>query len=94
MSDGRSQTVVRNVEIEERAAHKDSGGVDLLIECVLAVDQQDAQAFPGEQSSALKTGESRADDGYVRIVHKLVKALCDTKSVVKATPVIGPASSL
>jgi hypothetical protein len=71
--DGWSQTVVRNIEIEERAAHKDSGGMDLLIECVLAIDEQDLQAFPSEQASALETGESRADDGYVIIAHKIAQ---------------------
>jgi hypothetical protein len=78
--DGLSQTVVRNIEIEERAADKDTGSVDLLIECVLAVGQQYAQAFAGEQSSALEPGQPGADDGYVIIAHKnTLKALCFIK---------------
>ena len=54
--------------------------MDLLIECVLAIDQEDAYAFPGEQASALETGESCADDGYVEIAqNRRSKALCITK---------------
>ena len=69
--DGRSQTVFRDVEIEERAANKDSGGMDLLIKGVLAIDQHDVQPFSGEQAGALQAGESGADDGYVKIAHKM-----------------------
>ena len=96
MFDGWSQTVFRNVEIDERAAHKDSGGMDLLIECVLAVDQQDAQAFSGEQASALETSESGADDGYVIIAHKKTIAQSPLLYKVhgkKITTVVGLPSS-
>ena len=70
MLDRRSQTVVRNIEIEERAPHKDPGGMNLLVECVLAVNEENIQAFASEEASTLETGESRADDGYVVTAHK------------------------
>ena len=88
MSDRWSQAVVRNVEIDEGATDKDSGGMDLLIECVLAVDQQDAQVLPREQPCALEPGESRADDGHVIIAH-MFKALCLTKLEARLRLVLG-----
>ena len=84
----------RNIEIDERAAHKDSGSVDLLIECVLAIDQQDSQPLPREQASALEPGESRADDGYVS-VHKNAQSSLLYKARSKVTvAVVVPSSSL
>ena len=69
MFDWRPETVIGNIEVEERAAHKDSGGMNLLIERVLAIDEHDAQAFAGEQAGALKTGESGAQtSGMVQAV--------------------------
>ena len=65
MSDWRSQAVVREVEIDERAAHEDAGGVDLLVESVLAIDEENANPLPGEEPSTLESGQSRADDCHV-----------------------------
>ena len=65
MFDRRSQAIIRDVEIDERAAHEDSGGVDLLIECVLAIDEENVDALPGKEASTLKPGKSRTDDSYV-----------------------------
>ena len=48
--------------------------MNLLIECVLAVDEQDAYAFATEEPSTLKTGKSRADDSHVITAHKLLKS--------------------
>src|SRR5262245_37349451 len=57
--DRRSQAVVWDVEVNQCAAHEDSGGVDLLIESVLAIDEQHLESLPGEQASTLKPGKSR-----------------------------------
>ena len=65
MFDRWSKTVVRDVEVDERATHKDSGGMDLLVESVLAIDEENVEALPGEQSSTLKPGKSSADDSHV-----------------------------
>ena len=65
MSDWGAQAVVRDVEINERAAHEDSGGMDLLVESVLAIDEENVEAVPGEQASTLKPGKSGADDSHV-----------------------------
>ena len=73
MSDGWTKAVVWNIEIDERAAHKDSGRMDPLVECVLAVYKEYVQALLGEQSSALETGESGADNGYVKFAHNTSK---------------------
>jgi hypothetical protein len=60
-----SKAIVRKIEIDERATYKDSGCVDLLIERVLAIDEQNADALPREQSGTLQSGQSGADDSYV-----------------------------
>ena len=65
MFDRWSETVVGNVEIDECAAHEDSGGMDLLVESVLAIDEENVDALPGEPASTLKSGQSRADDSHV-----------------------------
>ncbi len=65
MFDGWSKAVVGDVEIDEGAAHEDSGGVDLLVESVLAIDEENVQALPAEQSGTLQAGQSGADDGHV-----------------------------
>ena len=65
VSDRRTQAVVGKVEIDERAAHEDSGGMDLLVERVFAIDEENVNAVPGEQASALQSGESGADDSDV-----------------------------
>ena len=53
------------IEIDERAAHEDSGGMDLLVESVFAIDEENVEALPGEQASTLKPGKSGADDSHV-----------------------------
>ena len=79
MFDGWSKAVVGDIEIDERAAHEDSGGMDLLVESVLAIDEENVQALPSEQSGTLQSGKSGADDGYVvagvheRLVKSFVK---------------------
>src|ERR1700754_567130 len=60
-----TKTIVRYIEIDERAAHEDPGGMNLLVESVLAIDEKNAETLPGEQASALKSGQSGADDRYV-----------------------------
>jgi len=79
VSDWRAQAVVGNIEVGQRAAHEDAGRVDLLIECVLAIDKKHVDALLGEQAGTLKTGESGADDGHVVAVHSVVKVLCLAK---------------
>jgi hypothetical protein len=58
-----SEAVVRDVEIDERTTHEDSGGVNLLVESIFAIDEENADALAGEQASTLKPGKSGADDG-------------------------------
>ena len=65
MFDGWSQAVVRNVEIHECAAYENSGGVDLLIEGVLAIDEEHFDTLSSKQAGTLKAGKSGADDSYV-----------------------------
>ena len=60
--------------------------MNLLIECVLAIDEEDAQAFPSEEPSALKARETSADDSHIITAHKRLKALCFTKSRQEVTP--------
>ena len=62
MFDRWSQAIVRDVEVNERAAHEDSGGMNLLVESVFAVDEENVETLPGEQASTLKSGQSRTDD--------------------------------
>ena len=62
MFDRRSKAVVWNIEIDERAAHEYSGGMDLLIESLLAIDEENVEALFREQASTLKAGQSGADD--------------------------------
>src|SRR5687768_4717566 len=66
--DGRAQAVVRNIEVNEGAAHEDAGGVDFLIECVFAVGEEYGNALSREQAGTLKPGESGADDGDIVVV--------------------------
>ena len=63
--DPQSKTVVRDVEIDERASHEDSGGVNLLVESVLAIDEENVEVLSREQASTLEPGKSCADDGHV-----------------------------
>ena len=65
MFDRRSQAVIRDVEIDECASHKDSGGMDLLVESVLAIDEENVETLPGEQASTLKSCQSGTDDSHV-----------------------------
>ena len=65
MFDRWSKAVFGQVEIDERAAHEDSSGMYFLIECVLAIDEENVDALPGEQARTLKSGQSGADDSYV-----------------------------
>jgi hypothetical protein len=65
VSDRWSETVFREVKVDERAAHEDSGGMDLLVERVLALDKENTNSLLCEQARTLKTGESRADDSDV-----------------------------
>jgi hypothetical protein len=51
-----------------------------LVERVLAVDEQDAQAFSREQARALEAGEAGADDSYVIIPHKAGSKLFTSQS--------------
>ena len=62
MSDRRSQAIIRDVEIDERAAHEDPGSMNLLVESVLAIYEKNVETLPGEESSTLKPGKSRTDD--------------------------------
>jgi hypothetical protein len=39
--------------------------MDLLVECVLPIDEENVDALPGEQASTLKSGQSGADDSHV-----------------------------
>jgi hypothetical protein len=65
MSDRWTQAVVWDVEIDKRAAHENSGGMDLLVESVLAVDEENVKVSPGEQARTLKPGKSGADDSHI-----------------------------
>jgi len=60
-----SKAVVRDVEIDERATHEDSGSVNLLVESVLAIDEENVDALSGEQARTLEPGKSGADDSHV-----------------------------
>ena len=65
MFDRWSKAVVREVEIDERATHEDSGGMDLLVESVFAIDEENVKALSGEEASTLKPGKSGTDDSHV-----------------------------
>jgi hypothetical protein len=39
--------------------------MDLLVESVLAIDEENVDALPGEQASTLKPCQSGADDSHV-----------------------------
>src|SRR3569832_1700 len=65
MLDRWAKAVFRQVEIDERAAYEDSGGVYLLIESVFAIDEENIDALAGEQSGTLQTCQSGADDSHV-----------------------------
>jgi hypothetical protein len=60
-----SETILGQVEIDERAAHEDSGGMNFLFERVFAIDEENAETLPGKQASTLKAGQSGADDSHV-----------------------------
>ena len=62
MFDRWSETVVGDVEIDECATHEDSGGMNLLVESVLAIYEENVESLPGKESSTLKPGKSRTDD--------------------------------
>jgi hypothetical protein len=49
-----SKTILGQIEIDERAAHEDSGGMNLLFERVLAIDEEHVETLPGKQASTLK----------------------------------------
>jgi hypothetical protein len=59
------KAIVRKVEIDERAAYEDSGGMDLLVESVLAIDEENVDALSTEQASTLEPGKSSPDDSHV-----------------------------
>ena len=65
MPDWWAKAVVGDVEVDERAAHEDAGGVDLLVETVFAIDEEYVEALLREDSSTLKPGKSGANDGHV-----------------------------
>ena len=65
MFDCWSKAVVRDVEIDERTTHEDASGVNLLIETVLAIDEENVNASSREQASTLEPGKSGADDSHV-----------------------------
>ena len=67
MFDGWTETVVRNIEIDERAAHEDARRMYLLVESVLAIDEEDLEALPREESRTLQSGKAGADDSHVII---------------------------
>jgi hypothetical protein len=60
-----SEAVVGDVEIDEGAAHEDAGGMDLLVECVFAIDEENIQALSSEQTGTLKSRQSSANDSHV-----------------------------
>ena len=65
MPDWWAKAVVGDVEVDERAAHEDAGGVDLLVKTVFPIDEEYVEALLREQSSTLKPGKSGANDGHV-----------------------------
>ena len=62
MFDWWSKAVIGKVEVDERSAYEDAGGVDLLVERLLAIDEEHVHAFAREQASTLESGQPRADN--------------------------------
>lgn len=65
MPDRWSEAVVWNVEVQERAADEYSGGMDLLVERVFAIDEENVDALSRQEASTLKPCKSSADNSYV-----------------------------
>jgi hypothetical protein len=63
--DRRAETVVREVKVDKRATHEDSGGVNLLVESIFAIDEENVNALRREQASTLKSCQSRTDNSHV-----------------------------
>ena len=86
MFDRWSKAVVRDVKIDERAAHEDAGSVDLLVESVFAIDEENIKTLSSEQASTLESGKSCANNSYVVVCpHELT-----AKSFTSQSPSYAP----